>query len=296
MMPLRVLADSMASGDAAVPWGLWLMVLQASVMGVALVVGLSRSNWRMGGALARGAHFLTAGLILFAVGHITAFLLSLFVPSLASGVIFVIHHGAALAGLVYIAIGFGLARDQLAPNARGGVIAYTVWTLPLIALVFVLMALLGLGLPVPGAPESAMMGGVTDMGSMGMGNVDAMRELSNGVSLANVALDAAVACMGLLALLLGSSLHVGGIIGRALRRSIVSITALVIVYPITTILAAFQPANAAWLEMGLCFTVTCAFAVFVGSISAIKATGPNVAQPRRALVAAGGRGNRPDRL
>ena len=111
MSSYRLLADTMASGDEAVPWGLWLMVLQAGVMGVALAVGLSRSHWRMGGALARGARLLTGGMILFAVGHITAFLLSLFVPGLAPGVIFVIHHGAALAALVCIAIGFGFLRD-----------------------------------------------------------------------------------------------------------------------------------------------------------------------------------------
>jgi hypothetical protein len=291
MNPIHVLADTMTSADTAVPWGLWLMVIQAGVVGVALVVGLSRTHWRMGGALARGARLLTAGMILFAAGHITAFLLSLFAPSLSSGVIFIVHHGAALSALVCIAVGFGQARDQLAPNARGGLIAYATWTLPVIALVFVLMAVLGLGLPVPGAPQEGMLGGPTDMGSMGMGNLDAMRELSNGVSLAHVALDAAVACMGLLALALGSSLHVGGMIGRALRRSLVSITALVVVYPITTLLAAFQPGSAAWLEMGLCFTVTSAFAVFVGSISAIKATGPALDGAARIPSAVGMRGH-----
>lgn len=271
-------------GDSTLPWGLWLMVIQAVVIAIVLVVSFVQVRWRFGGALARGARYFYAGMALFALGHVSAFLLSLYAPQVPAGALFALHHGGALVAVTCITIGFGRTRSLLRRGPTYGALAYLTWTLPIIAGILVVLSLLVGGLPVPGAPDAGMMGGVADMG-MGMGGTDAMRELSSGVTLAHVTLDCAVLCVGMTALALGSALQVSGAIGRALRLSLMSLAALVVIYPMTTITAAFRPELAAWLEMGLCFTVTCAFATFAGGIAALRTAGLALQSPAVPLPA-----------
>lgn len=262
------LADTMGNGTA-IPWGLWLMVAQAGIIALALLAGIGSTRWRVGGALGEGAALLYAGMACFAVGHVAAFVTSWAVPTFPSRELFLMHHGGALVALSLISASFWRVRRALGQRSGGDFTTFLLATLPFLALCFLGLAAVGHALAVPGAPAAPMGDGMGGMNAV-MGGTDAMRELEAGVTLGNVGVDGAILCAGLLAVGLGSSIDLGGALGRSLRISLVGITALALVYPGTTLATAFQPALTAWLEMALCFTVSCAFVIFVASISAAR--------------------------
>lgn len=266
------LADTMGG---PLPLGLYLMVAQAGVIALALFAGLASSRWRVGGALADGALWLYLGMACFAVGHVSAFTLSLVAPSVPSSTIYLLHHGGALLALSFISFGFLRVRHALAGGgSRLDLATFLSATLPFLAVAFLVLAAAAHALPVPGAPmmDAGGMGGAAsmDMGLLNMGGTDAMRELNHGVTLGHVGVDGAVFCMGLVAMSVGSSLNLGGALGRAVNIALIGVTALAVAYPATTLAAAFQPQLAAYLEMGLCFTVTCAFVLLVICISTAR--------------------------
>jgi hypothetical protein len=251
------------------------MVVQAGIIALALLAGIGSTRWRVGGALGEGAALLYAGMACFAIGHVAAFVISWAVPTFPSWELFLMHHGGALIALALISASFWRVRWALGQTSGNYPTTFLVATLPFIAICFLGLAAVGHMLPVPGAPSAPMGGGMGGMGGMNavMGGTDAMRELENGVTLGNVGVDGAIFCAGLLAVGLGSGIDLGGALGRSLRISLIGITALALVYPGTTLATAFQPSLTAWLEMALCFTVSCAFVIFVASISAARVLG-----------------------
>ncbi|HEY7833127.1 MAG TPA: hypothetical protein VIG30_06125 [Ktedonobacterales bacterium] len=263
-----VLADAMGG---PLPLGLYLIYAQAGVITITLIACLVSSRWRIGGALAAGAVWFYLGMASFAVGHVTAFTLSLVAPGIPSSTLYLIHHTGALLALSLVSFGFWRVRQAVSNGSRLDLATFAGATLPFLAVAFVVLAAAGRGLPVPGGPM-VMGGGMSSMdtGLLNMGGTDAMRELSQGVTLGNVGVDGAVLCMGLLAVALGSSLRFGGVLGRAVNIALVGVTALAVAYPATTLAAAFQPQLEAYLEMGLCFTVTCGFVLMVACISAAR--------------------------
>lgn len=265
------LADTMGSGTS-IPSGLWQMVGQAGVIALALLAGIASTRWRVGGALGEGAALLYAGMACFAVGHVAAFVTSWEVPTFPSWELFLMNHGGAFVALTLISASVWRVRQAIGKSARTDFITFLVATLPFIAICFLGLAAVGHALPVPGAPPAPMGASMGGMNAM-MGGTDAMRELENGVTLGNVGVDGAILCVGLLTVGLGPSIDLGGALGRSLRISLMGVTALALVYPGTTLATAFQPALTPWLEMALCFTVSCAFVIFVASISAARILG-----------------------
>ncbi|HEV7129030.1 MAG TPA: hypothetical protein VGN32_16480, partial [Ktedonobacterales bacterium] len=120
------------------------------MIAIALVAGVASISWRVGGALASGAAWLYSGMACFAVGHESAFWLSLIAPGVPSWAIYLLHHGGALLALSLISIGFLRIRHALSGGTRFDFATFAGAMLPFLAVACVVLAAAARALPVPG--------------------------------------------------------------------------------------------------------------------------------------------------